>query len=508
MKGRWLIPSLLGALAVSGCDCAAVGESKADLAILAFEVSESDPPGDPRGESLVVVPGAAITLAWGLEAEAERVILAADDEVLATWGRGEDPGHFLDACGAERCTTDQPGQVLYTLTAVFSEPEGAIDSRSLLVTISPTGLQILHLSVSPSRLSGRATAELSWSTSGAYLTEIYASPPGGGDRQRLGAFELPLAHEGRLEHEVEEALRFELVATAPDGSERSASTTITLDDQAYFTELSAAPAEVRPGETTTLSWKGVGLERLSILRDDGQPPLLGIAGAEALEGSREVEIHGPVRFRLVGTSDEGEPITELCDGTGCGPAEVEVKPPPRTRILSFRAEPASIVLGESSTLRFESVSADSLRLLWQEEGVTVEKELDPATEEYEVNPRSNTSFTLQAISQGRAASTAAVTVEVRPRAELYVATDPATGGVWAGEPTRVEWYTAGAHSIQLDLGGTPLDVAGLDPAADGLEVEVPDLPEGSRLYLVLTALGPHTLETATQVLVVHRRDAD
>lgn len=508
MIGRWLLPVFLGSLALSACDCAAMGSSRLDLSILAFEVSETEPPGDPRGESLVVVPGAHVTLAWALEDDAERVVLAANDEVLGTWGPGEDPGHFVDACGVERCTTERPGQILYTLTAIFSETEKATDSRSLLVTVSSNGLQILHLRVSPSRLSKNGSAEIRWGTAGAYLAEIYALPVEGGTKQRIGVFELPEAHEGRLVHPVDEALRFELVAIAPDGSERNASATIRFDEQAFFTEFSATPSEVRPGETTTLSWKGVGIERLSILRDDGQPPLLGIDGAEALEGAREVQVQGPVRFWLVGISDEGEKVTELCDGTGCRPAEVEVALPPRTRILSFRAEPASVALGESSTLRFETVSADSLRLLWQEEGVAVEKELGPEIQEFEVSPRQNTSYTLQALSQGRVASTSMLMVEVRPRAELFVAKDPDTGGVWAGEPTRVEWYTAGAHAIQLDLGGTPLDVEGLDPAADELEIQIPDLPEGSRLSLVLTAIGPHSLETDSHTLVVHRRDAD
>src|SRR5690606_30774610 len=142
--------------------------------------------------------------------------------------------------------------------------------------VSPTGLQVLHLGVSPSRLSGSATAELRWSTAGAYLAELYALPPSGGDREKIGSFELPLAHEGSLERLVEEATRFELVAIAPDGRQTTASATVRFDDEVYFTEFSAAPAEVRPGETTTLSWKGTGIERLSILRDDGRPPIMGI----------------------------------------------------------------------------------------------------------------------------------------------------------------------------------------------------------------------------------------
>src|SRR5690606_15980722 len=119
MKTRIPLPALLGLLCLGACDCAATGASEGQLSVLSFEVVDADPPGDARGESLVVVPGTQITLAWTLEAEAERVVLSANDEVLGEWGPGEDPGSFVDECGPARCTTAEPGQVLYTLSAFF-----------------------------------------------------------------------------------------------------------------------------------------------------------------------------------------------------------------------------------------------------------------------------------------------------------------------------------------------------------------------------------------------------
>src|SRR5690606_34710124 len=161
-----------------------------------------------------------------------------------------------------------------------------------------------------------------------------------------------------------------------------ASAAVTFDDEAYFTELSADPPEVRPGETTTLRWKGVGIHRLAILRDDGEAPILGISGPEAEEGSREVKIGAPVRFRFVGTAAAGEPVETLCDGSSCRPSELEVHLPPRPRVLSFRADPTSIALGEQSILRFETVSADSLLLLWEADGVVHEQALDAAAQSF------------------------------------------------------------------------------------------------------------------------------
>lgn len=502
MKTRIPLPALLGLLCLGACDCAATGASEGQLSVLSFEVVDADPPGDARGESLVVVPGTQITLAWTLEAEAERVVLSANDEVLGEWGPGEDPGSFVDECGPARCTTAEPGQVLYTLSAFFGFGGRSADSRSLLVTVSPAALQVHDFRVSPSRLAKGSTVELQWSTSGAHLVEISASPPAGGDRLEIASFELPDAQAGKLRHEVDEPLRFELVAIAPDGSRVGASAAVAFDDEAYFTELSADPPEVRPGETTTLRWKGVGIHRLAILRDDGEAPILGISGPEAEEGSREVKIGAPVRFRFVGTAADGEPVETLCDGSSCRPSELEVHLPPRPRVLSFRADPTSIALGEQSILRFETVSADSLLLLWEADGVVHEQALDAAAQSFAVSPERNTQYTLQAISQGRVASSAIASVEVRPKAALF-----APDEVESGEEVRVEWETVGALSIQLDLDGVPQDVEGLDPAADGMELEIPPgLPDGTQLRLVLTALGAQSLETVSRTLTVQGRD--
>lgn len=498
MKTRFPLPFLLGLMALGGCDCAAVGTSSENLSVLSFEIVDTDPPADARGEGLVVVPGTHVTLMWTLEDTPERVVLAANDEVLGEWGPGEDPGRFVDECGPARCTTAEPGQVLYTLSAFFGFGGRTADSRSLLVTVASSALQVHEFRVSPSRMTKGGTIELRWTTSGAHLVEISAAPPGGGDRTTVAVLELPEAQAGTLRHSVTQPTRFELAAVAPDGSRVETSATVAFEDEAYFTEISADPPEVRPGETTTLRWKGVGIERLAILRDDGEPPLLGIHGDEASEGSRVVTVHGPVRFRFVGTAADGEPVETLCDGDGCRPAELDVSPPPRTRVLSFRAEPSSIVLGQQSVLRFETVSAEALRLLWEEDGVVHEQEIDPAEDSYPVSPTRNTVYTLQALSQGSVASTAMAFVEVRPWAVLHAPSE-----VRAGETIRVEWQTAGALAIQLDLDGVPQNVQGLDPAGDGLELEIPaGLPEGTRLNLVLTALGPHSLETISRKLTV------
>jgi len=498
MKTRFPLPFLLGLLVLGGCDCAAVGTSSERLSVLSFEIVDTDPPADARGESLVVVPGTHVTLAWTLQDEAERVVLAANDEVLGEWGPGEDPGTFVDECGPARCTTAEPGQVLYTLSAFFGFGGRIADSRSLLVSVAPSALQVHEFRVSPSRLATGGSVELRWATSGAHLVEIEAAPHAGGERKTLAVVELPEAQAGTLRHVVTEPTRFDLAAVAPDGSRVEASTIVAFEDDAYFAEISADPAEVRPGETTTLRWKGVGIQRLAILRDDGEAPILGIFGDEASEGSRVVTVHGPVRFRFVGTAADGEPVEILCDGSGCRPAELEVRPPPRTRVLSFRAEPTSIVLGEQSILRIETVSADALRLLWEEDGVAREQELDPTVDSYPVSPTQNTFYTLHAISQGRVASTAYAFVEVRPRAVLH-----APEKVRAGETVWVGWQTAGALAIQLDLDGVPQSVEGLDPAEDGLKLEIPaGLPQGTRLNLVLTALGPHSLETVSRAMTV------
>lgn len=490
----WLV-GLLGMLPFAACDCAAIGATTDRLQVMAFEVESTDPPADPRGGALVVVPGAHVRLGWGLQAPAEEVILAVDDRVLGTWKGRDDPSTFEDRCTAERCTTEAPKQVTYTLTAVF--PDGRIDSRSVSVTVSPNGLQVLTLRLSPSILGAGDDATLTWATAGAVSARIEAEASAGGLRTPavLATLGQAQAAAGSLPVQVEEPTSFTLVAVGRDGSEVRAAVSTTSTGEAFFTELEVDPREVHPGQMATIRWRAEGVERVSILRDDGAPPLLGIGGAEAQDGAREVEIHGPVSFHLVGTSREGAPVELLCDGGGCRPATVAVGIPARARILHFFASPASIPIGDGASLEFEAEAADELRLLWEEHGRLREEVLPPDATVFSVAPEMSTRFTLYAMSHGTVASTATAQVQVRPTASLEVAVDPVTGGVWAGETTTVAWTSLGADRLQLDVGRSQVDLIGLDPKGGEVEVSIPTLEDGAVLPIVLTAFGTHALET-------------
>lgn len=502
-KATWGV--VAAALSLASCDCSAIGTSQTGLEIVTLEVESTDPPADPRGGELVVVPGAEVTLAWSLQEEAEEVILAANDLVIARWAGSQAPSGFVDACSPTRCTTERPGQVVYTLTAIFSKEDEVVDSRSVRITVSPSGLQILAFRLHPSRLPATGGVSLSWETAGAVGVEIAALPAKGGPERTLASLGLPQARLGETDDQAQGPTRYELRARSPDGAVVTASATVTFDDDAFFTELRADPLRVHPGTTATISWKSVGLERLSILRDDGGAPLLGISGAEAGEGSREVTIQGPVRFLLVGTSTEGESVDEVCDGTGCREASVSVGLLPRAKLLRFYADPPSIAWGDSTTLRFEGTDADELRLSWMDDGLPQVRTLGPGERELAVAPAGNTSYTLQALSRGVVASTATALVQVTAKARLFVERDPTTGGAYANEPLRISWQTLGADRVQLDVGGAPADLSGLDVGEDGVVVFVPDLEEGARLPIVLSAFRNLMVSTATEEVLVFRR---
>lgn len=453
----------------------------------------------------MVVPGADVRLRWALQAPAEEVILAVDDEVLGRWAGADDPSFFEDRCTAERCTTESPRQVTYTLTAIFSRVDGQLDSRSAALTISPNGLQVLTFRVSPSVLAAGEEAVLSWTTAGAVRGRIEAAPAEAGTAQLIVELDAETIAAGHLPVEVTAPTAFTLAATGPDGRETRASAATTSLGTAHFSSLEATPPAVHPGQTATIRWRATGMERVSILRDDGGTPLLGIGGTEANDGAREVAIHGPVRFHLVGTSLEGAPVEELCDDEGCRPSVIDVGVLPRARVLHFEAVPASIPIGGASLLTFEAEGADALRLLWEEDGRPREELLLPEATSFEVTPRASTRYTLSAMSQGEVESTAFASVQVRPVATLEVGLDPSTGGVWAGELATVSWTSRGAGRLQLDVGHQLVDLTGHDPSAGQVEVRIPDLADGDWLPIVLTAFGTHALDTVTVEVQVWRR---
>jgi hypothetical protein len=133
--------------------------------------------------------------------------------------------------------------------------------------------------------------------------------------------------------------------------------------------------------------------------------------------------------------------------------------PQAASIESFAATPASLVIGDSTTLAWTVTNADSLRL---------EPGIGPVTgTAITLAPAVTTRFVLHAIGPGGADSAEATVTVIVPAPPAISAFAPAAASIVAGGATTLNWSVAGADSLTVDHGVGRVVGAGLTvtPAA-------------------------------------------
>lgn len=222
--------------------------------------------------------------------------------------------------------------------------------------------------------------------------------------------------------------------------------------------FSAAPQVVSPGESSTLSWKTENAEELQLFAGDEELPL---PSDSVSEGSVEVTPEATTKYALVAKGANGkEARAELTVGVSAEGPKIEV----------FAAEPAEILLGESSTLHWEVTNATAIALL---QGDEVLHESSETSGQFPVEPDKTTVYTLVAID-GELEVRADVTVEVAPLIQRFEV-DPTLVVASPENPAEVtlSWQNQGAESIEIVAQpGGPLNVEGLDPNFYDVTVEV------------------------------------
>lgn len=504
MSTRWWWWAGLVALALPFFG--ACGSDEEAIEIKGFGIERAEPPLDPTGRLPTVAPGSTVHLSWTLRGRPERLILTANDQPLASWPGGQLPASFADVCGEGFCGSDTLGEVTYRLVAIRG---GREVSRPLTMRVAEEGLRVLSFT---SRLvSDRPTpvVELNWTTGGATAVRLTATPIGGGEERDLGRFSGKDTASGHLVDEgLTESTVYRLEATGLRGARVTAEIPVALGDEAFITSFSAAPPAVAPGEETTLSWQTSGLERLLLVRDDGGSPLPEIRREEVAEGSRNVTLMKEATFILVGVSQSGEVITELCDGSGCRPARLTVGLRPSPQIVDFRVEQRELTFGSTTRLIWDVQHAEEVIISWADASGDHERRSDQAAGSLEIQPGQSTRYNLVANGGGRVASRTA-SVTVRPAASLVAAVDPVYGGAYAGETLSVSWTTAGASLLDLSANGTAIPLGNGNPAAGTVSLPIPaEATEGSVLALELNARNDETPRKSTRVVLpvtLHRK---
>ena len=152
-------------------------------------------------------------------------------------------------------------------------------------------------------------------------------------------------------------------------------------------------------------------------------------------------------------------------------------------VVSFTATPATVIAGQSSTLRWTTTSSASVSI----SGVTGTQ---PATGSVSVSPATTTTYTLTATGAGgRVTAITSVKVKPAPPTVVVFAANPAT--IAAGKSSTLSWVTTNTTSVSIS------GVAGTHPARGSVSVS----PTRTTTY-ILTATGAGGTATATTTVKV------
>ncbi|MFL6284645.1 MAG: hypothetical protein ACJ74Q_15975 [Pyrinomonadaceae bacterium] len=245
-------------------------------------------------------------------------------------------------------------------------------------------------------------------------------------------------------------------ATASNGTgcqADSAPRTLTvLIPPPQILSFDATPACIILGGTSTLSWSIKGATSATI---NGAP-------VNPTSGTMPVSPTATTSYTLVASNSSG---------TVQAQTTVEVTIPPKVNL--FTAEPACVVFGSSSVLRWNVSDAASVTI----NGTPV----DPSSGSMTVTPSSDTTYTLVATGAGCAPQTtqAQVTVSVTtpPQINQFTAA-PASIIRDSGASSTLQWDVTGAVSATIN--GTPVN-----PAAGVMSVT----PSATTVYTLVVMGG-------------------
>jgi hypothetical protein len=199
--------------------------------------------------------------------------------------------------------------------------------------------------------------------------------------------------------------------------------------QAPAAGISADPATITSGSSTTLTWNTINCVSATL---NGTPV--------ALRGSMVVSPTVTTAYKITGTSSTG--------ATDSGQVTVTVTSP-GAPTASISANPTSISSGGSSTLTWSSTNATSATLNGASVAVNGSKV---------VSPTATTTYTLIAKSSSGTTATATVTVTVGSGGPPAAGISATPSTISAGGSSTLTWNTINCVSAKLN--GTPVALSG------------------------------------------------
>jgi flagellar motor protein MotB len=217
---------------------------------------------------------------------------------------------------------------------------------------------------------------------------------------------------------------FRLTVKDPYGAQSIARVSVTAKSspRVSITRFTAAPATIRAGGTATLQWQVNNADEVFIS---------GVGKVDPKAGTVPVSPAGTTIYTLTAKNAKGE-VTES--------VQVSVEKP-EVRILSFRATPANITLGEQVTLSWQAENAEFVAIdglgQFGPTGVTT------------LSPLETTTYRLIASNRfGETTATATVTVK-KAEAPRIASFRALNSEIALGESTTLEWQVVNATEVTI-----------------------------------------------------------
>ena len=228
---------------------------------------------------------------------------------------------------------------------------------------------------------------------------------------------------------------FRLMVKNPEGGQASARTTVTtaLAPGPRIITFTASPTAIQPGNTTLIVWQVDNADQVTLNGTQVDPKA----------GTSTFAPQTTTQYTLVARNSVGQVSQTLAVQV------TPVAPPPVTTppsVLLFQAIPTNINQGETSTLTWAVLHADS---------VTITPDVGPValTGTRPVSPKSTTTYTLTAKnSGGTSTATAVVTVQTTPTGTVpsivqFTVNPPQ---ITAGQSAMLMWQVQNADTITID----------------------------------------------------------
>jgi len=272
------------------------------------------------------------------------------------------------------------------------------------VTAGPPPI-ITSFQANPFRTAPGQTTTLSWAMTGSTSLAI-----------------IPTVSTAGSSATVKPAVTTSYLLTATNSfGTATAATLVTVGNPPTITGFAATPPKMSVGQSSTLNWVTTGSPALSITPGVGT-----VSGTSATVTPPVTTTYTLTATNLFGTATAATPVS--------------VGAPPT--IASFAATPASVTMGQSSTLKWVTTGSSAVNISPGIGNVTGSS--------VSVKPSATTTYTLTATnSYGSATTTVTIPVGNPPTIAGFTAT-PAT--VLAGQPSTLNWAVTGAPTLSIDQG--------------------------------------------------------